>query len=444
MRKIICLTIAIALVLGSFSFIFASATSWDTTDQSNLQSIKNTLTNTTGSTIYYMISQINAAMRFSNKTLANWLSDIYNSLNNNLLINDSDVGRQSVTYWVREAVLDLDTLVGTGSGTLIYNVTQLLTNSNTIKQGVQSISNTISTISQSITQIETDVAGILITANQTLPGIYAYAGNIDVSTDAINTTTATYLPLLDPLRQALTNYKSGDAWNDVTATSVRSFAHRQLITNLATGEYDWMNINQNGTTGSSTRKWGLGTPLGNIALMLDHLNRNFVYGYSAENANFNSQQSATSWLTLNASNFTPVSAIDGIYKWFSNLQTPIARLAYVHASDEEIEARELAADNQAEVVDDFIDPNGAGSVSASSFGSVSDLSSGMTSNLSTDASPTGILDIFNSSHGSWFSQETKNQLDTTANTRKGSETATPLLDQQIEEIYSLIGADNHD
>lgn len=152
-------------------------------------------------------------------------------------------------------------------------------------------------------------------------------------------------------------------------------------------------------------------------------------------------QNVINWGNLQTSTFTPVSLGDGLYKYLSSIQAPVARLSYVLASDADIEAREAATLNQEAVVDNFIDSTGDGATSPSDIGSVSDLSSGYKQNFGSDASPSGIFDIFNSDHATWFSQETKNQLDTTTPTRmsKGSESETPLLDKQIEDIYNALG-----
>lgn len=169
------------------------------------------------------------------------------------------------------------------------------------------------------------------------------------------------------------------------------------------------------------------------------LARNYAFDFNHRDAGYNNLQSLVSFADPDSTvTFIPTSGIDGLYKYLNAINTPIARLGYVLASDSRIEAQEAAAANEQAVVDNFIDSSGDGAVPTSSFSDVSGLSSGVTSNLSTDASPAQIWDIFNSDHGSWFSQETVNQLDTTTRAR-GSEFETPLLDQQMEEIYKSLG-----
>lgn len=438
MKRIISFTIVLALVLGSFSFVFASATSWDTADAANLQSIKNTLTNTTGSTIYYMISQINGAMRFSNKTLANWLSDIYNQLNNLFQIDDSDVGRRSITYWVREAVLDLDSLVGTGSGTLLYNVSQILSNTNTIKTATQSISNTVTTIGSSVTQIETDVAGILINTNTYLPKIYEDAHK--TSGDTLGTVSfyGTYSNGSNPWSF---NYKStdhliGQGFSELLKNDSRFYGAEHNTSGTALGSVTGYS-SYNGDTYTYTYY--------STDHLLSGLYSNLSQSFSRLLSGYASTQTAKNWLNLNDSTFTAVSATDGIYKWLQRIQTPIARLSYVHASDEEIEARELAADNQEAVVDNFINPTGSGSVSTTDIGSLSSAADSYKTNASTGASATGVWAVFDQSNYSWFSQTTANNLDTSNNNRKGSDVYdTPLLDSYYSYMTDYLKENSDD
>ena len=105
-------------------------------------------------------------------------------------------------------------------------------------------------------------------AGQSVSTIYDFMGEIASNSYNIYTqeasTTNSILNLQSYLNKAIGNWKNGDNWSDVTASSVREFAHRQLISNLATGEYSWRNVLSSGNVNDSTRKWGLGTPLGTI------------------------------------------------------------------------------------------------------------------------------------------------------------------------------------
>lgn len=235
---------------------------------------------------------------------------------------------------------------------------------------------------------------------------------------------------------------------DIQGYNYQSAERLLDIKNIIQGTRNYSNVlfnspGQNGTVNSQRldmSSWNMGD---RIFTYLSNLSNSTMSIYSLEYAQrvngYNMQQSLVSFADPDSTvTFTPLSATDGIYKYLNAINTPLARLGYVLASDSRIEAQEAAAANEQAVVDNFIDSTGDGSVPTSSFSDVSGLSSGVTSNLSTDASPAQIWDIFNSDHGSWFSQETANQLDTTTRTR-GSEFETPLLDQQMEEIYKSLG-----
>ena len=107
MKRYICLIISLCLVLGSFSFVFASATSWDTSDQANLQSIKNALTTGTSS-VYGFLSSIKAALTYQNISVAQIEQNIYNALNS----NGGSGTSHSAAYWLANINENLTTLMG--------------------------------------------------------------------------------------------------------------------------------------------------------------------------------------------------------------------------------------------------------------------------------------------------------------------------------------------
>lgn len=276
--------------------------------------------------------------------------------------------------------------------------------------------------------------------------IVTLMGWLDPSTGG--STTA----LLNQILNALVYTSAGGAvtsWLvDIQGYNYQSAEHLLNIKNILQGTRNYSNVlfnspGQNGTVNSQRldmSSWNMGD---RIFTYLSNLSNSTMSIYSLEYAQrvngYNTQQSLVSFADPDSTvTFTPLSATDGVYKYLNAINTPLARLGYVLASDSRIEAQEAAAANEQAVVDNFIDSTGDGSVHTSSFSDVSGLSSGVSSNLSTDASPAQIWDIFNSDHGSWFSQETANQLDTTTRMR-GSEFETPLLDQQMEEIYKSLG-----
>lgn len=156
----------------------------------------------------------------------------------------------------------------------------------------------------------------------------------------------------------------------------------------------------------------------------------------------------TSWTDLSNVTWQPYSLGNGLIRMLQYIQTPVARLSYVLASDERIAAQEAAAANEEAVVDNFIESTGNGSASTSDFTSISSASDGFKNNFNSGASAGGIWDVFNSDHGNWFSQSIADSLDTSGSgnrlLKSGPSFETPLLDQQIEDIYKSLGVMSND
>lgn len=398
MKRIICLITALCLVFGSFSFVFA--VDWSTTDSSNLASIKNAVNS--GGGLYNLISTISGRLVFNNVSIAQMVQNIYNALYS----SSGGTGR-SVAWWLSTLNENLVTLMG-----------WIDPNS-----------------SQSMTGILNQILNALI---------YSDAGGMIHSwLEAIEGYNYQTAERILSLNKALINYKNGSqSWTSADRTTS---AHYQLIGD--NGLYGVYVVSANGQKALQNKAWYNGTPLGNLAVLLQNISNNQAFAYEYEYAyglsGYNVQQSGLSWIDIEQSvTFTPTSATNGIYSWLKNIQAPVARLSYVLASDQRIEAQELAADNEQAVVDNFIDPSGSGSASVSDFGSISDLSSGYQNNFGSSASVTGIFNIFDSNNFGWFSQETANQLDTSSNNSRAkyeSEFDTPLLDQRINDIYDALG-----
>lgn len=369
MKRYICLIISLCLVLGSFSFVFASATSWDTSDQTNLSNAASRLYYNGYSAAYYLKQIADRVAVLSTissdiSTIKGYLYDDYHSIG---------YWTSSIASWMQP----------------IYN----------------SIINSVS---------DTDIEPII-------------SGLNEVVTSGGSTS---YTPFLKYNNKSAANYLY-DFNNYFLTSTGRTFS-------------GWVSFNSDtsaglysGIIGVSPFSTALITALGYIN---NNTTRGFNFLYSRGINGYNGQQTATNWGNLGTSTFTPVSSTDGIYKWLSAIQTPVARLSYVLASDQRIDAQEAAALAEQEVVDNFIDPAGDSSATASDFGSISDLSYGYQQNFGSTASVSGIFDIFDSNNFGWFSSETYNQLDTTV-AQRGSSFETPLLDQQLDDISRALGVD---
>lgn len=299
--------------------------------------------------------------------------------------------------------------------------------------------------------------------NNSLPGIYSYINGYFGNFNTQLTNQTNYLSKLDiALDRQAGSYTEN--WPRLYAYQV---GHYRLFRDWDTstsdsdirGDYYFGQIKNNGTYDYQNRRyyWQDGTPLGNIALMLQQLNNNigdsYSYRWIADLKHYN--DNLTTWDsqgdTLQQVAFTPESAIQGLYRYLAFTQRDVARLTYVLASDEEITAREKARDNQNAVLDNFIDDTGDGSISTNDFGSVADASKDIKNNLNTGVSANGIFDVFTGDHTSaWFSQTTAHELDRTqanrsllkANGLGVSEYDTPLLDEKMVELLSIFGGDD--
>lgn len=247
------------------------------------------------------------------------------------------------------------------------------------------------------------------------------------------------------------------SWN---ASNNRKYASRNFIGSSMdnNGSTTYYLLDSNGSLRNRNFSWDQGSPLGNIAATMQYIISNQADAYVYSNAGYANTQTAINWGSLGNSNFTGISTADTTFKWLSAIQAPVARLAYVLANDDQIEAREAAAANEAAVVDNFIDSSGSGSASASDISSIASASDGFKDNISTDASASGIWNIFNSSNGNWFSQEIASSLDTSSGSNRSVKYSAPLmtsgsaikarnynydyetpaLDKQVNEIMSLI------
>lgn len=137
-----------------------------------------------------------------------------------------------------------------------------------------------------------------------------------------------------------------------------------------------------------------------------------------------------------------MNAIQDAMSNMQDIADNIELLTSVYASEQEIEAREFAADNQQAIVDGFIDPDGDASASVNDYGTIKNASSDFKDAFNTGTSADGIWSVFDNSRYNWFTQNTKNQLDTTPQTRANNDYPTPLLDSYMHDLLSIIGVNN--
>lgn len=270
-----------------------------------------------------------------------------------------------------------------------------------------------------------------------------------VATNTLNTVTN-----LDDLEKSLTNYFRDAASVNVANRKLNS--HLSLVnSSISYALYERMTQDPYGSYTDQVRySWLDGSPLGNIAFILQHLHNqlipaiydtNMIWFTGANNSTVLSVWDSQGDV-IDQEFWSPTSGLNGLYKYLAYMQRDIARLTYAYASDEELEAREFARANQVSVFDNFIDPSSSAAAMPSDFDNLADISSGIQSGLRTGRPATGIFDVFTGDHSDqWFSQDTANQLMGIRSTRDEKSSTynynTPLLDKQMEELLSLFGGD---
>lgn len=361
MKKVICLTIVLCLVLGSFSFSFA--VDWSTSDQSNLSNaasrlltISNTLSN-----IYTRLGTIQGYLFDDNHSLAYWASAI-SSWMSPMYARLGDILQQNIDLTYITGMLgSVDT-----SGSTIIRTPYLFYNGKSNANWLSDLY-TLDSVSGSV--------------SSTI-GIWYYSGLGQLS---------------------FLNWTPPNNWRQTLISLIQTFDNNQAI------------------------------------FMSDM--------YNGGISNYNSQQSLVSFADPDSTvTFTPLSATDGLYKYLNAINTPLARLGYVLASDSRIEAQQAAAANEQEVVDSFIDSNGSGAASTSDFSDMAGLSSGYSSNFNTGQSASGLFTVFGSDKWTYLSQDTMDSFDTTGNgnsrSKSNTEYDTPYLDRYYEEVLSLMGLED--
>lgn len=356
MKRIICLTIALCLVLGSFSFSFAAVS------DAQAQTIVSNL-----STIITHLSTISSRLN----TIQGYLYD----------------SGHSIAYWVAA----IDTWMQP-----IYNSLSSAFNVDVIADLLSSVDNS---------------------SGSTVRTPYLFYNGKSAANWLSNLYT-------------LDNRNGAEGYGGIPTIYIPS----------ANGSYTSWQPNL------STTNWR-----NSLFTVFKGINDNIALSYSYEfqhrDNGYNTLQSLVSFADPDSTvTFTPISATDGLYKYLNAINTPVARLAYVLASDSRIEAQQAAAANEQEVVDSFIDSSGSGAASTSDFSDMAGLSSGYSSNFNTGQSASGLFTVFGSDKWTYLTQETMDSFDTTGSgnrrSKNNTEYDTPYLDRYYEEVLSLMGLEN--
>lgn len=140
-------------------------------------------------------------------------------------------------------------------------------------------------------------------------------------------------------------------------------------------------------------------------------------------------------LSLNDYTFNPTSLTLGLYTYLKWIQEPVARLAFVHADDNDIAAKRGTASNEQTITNNFLSTSGTAAATASDYAAVASSIGSVKTSLSTGVSSSGVFDVFSRNY-EWFSQTTLDNLDTVPDTRKRSN--NEYLDNYYRELNDLI------
>lgn len=298
-----------------------------------------------------------------------------------------------------------------GLTSLVNSVgTTLGSNISTISSRVNTTNTRLSTTNSTLSDILTAIESQTFTVPQEL---------ID-DVDSINTTTST-----DSSRWV---------WNSTFNTSSTLPRYRQ---------------NGEGGTGSDLTLNPTSRSLPNqIWFWLSTMNTSMVYAFRDLTSGVGTVNSQT-YLDkdLNPISMGRTSFWRDFRNIGGNINDIVARLGFVLASDDEIEARQAASANTAAVVDEFIKPTGSAHASVSDFGSVADLAAAGSDNLSSGVAPSVLLDQLGGDGDGWgwFSQQIQNELSAPSgrsdlrSDSKSSGSDTPYLDAYYADLQEKIG-----
>lgn len=268
----------------------------------------------------------------------------------------------------------------------------------------------------------------------------------------------------DDLKKALTNYYYSYGAGQISASEIARNGHAGLLSyDSSTGKYKLTYsapiIGYNGNQTSVVTSWAYGSPLGNVAWMLKNYMQSFVNesGYINRVGLTHYGDTLTTWESqfnstlgqniLTQVEFTPESAIQGLYRYLAYIQKDTAKLQHVLASDDDISLRQTTLEDVHALTTNIYGNNSDNSPSTQNWFDIGDVGTGIKENMNTGASATGIFNLFTGNHTSaWFSQETANELNNTGSGSRSLKASapqpvyeTPLLDKQVNEIMSIFG-----
>lgn len=306
-------------------------------------------------------------------------------------------------------------------------------------EGGQTLHQGLSYLWLNLDNIETNLNSYLPTMESylsNLPTISSRVNTTNTRLNTINTTLGTTNTTLSNIYSGLVNPNSSSGWS--------TYLTNNPIFNLKR----YRQVSNGGTTADIDRTITDWNPINQIWFWLYSLNDSSVLAFrDLTSGIFASPANPPQWLDkdLNATVLPRTSLWYDIRTLGVNLNNIVARLGYVLASDEDIEARTAAQAQQSAAVDDFIDSSGSASVSLSDLGDIADMSSGLKDYFDVDVSPGLVFDSIGGNNGSvwhWFSAETRQSLSVNQGvySYKGSQdsSSTPMLDAYYSDLEKIL------
>lgn len=272
------------------------------------------------------------------------------------------------------------------------------------------------------------------------------AWNIDTDWNSefaqLNTLPSVASYLSDINNVLINKFYNVSANTGISNSDAMKFAHRLFLhkstnnNNLWSGMYGIDYVQNNGVNGLDNIFWQYGSPLGNIALLLQYLNqsvtRSYQYRWSADLNGYNatlgiwdSQQDS-----LTQETWVPQSAINGLYKYLAYLQRDVARMTFVLSSPEEQAAMENANESGVSAMygDLYDDSNGGVTLSDMSDTFNTGKVAKQTFNSGVSFSTNGLFSFTDDEGWGFWSQAVMNDMDNVPQTRD-----TSMLKSSIKE-----------
>lgn len=480
MKRILCILIALTLVLGSFLPVFAAS-------ESIVTSFANPSLSNQVSAYQVMMTLVNFVTSFSTDW-GNWTNLLGDGNSPGTYYSFQDLAQEVHGLWYWLTPRNPDNISATGLGLWDY-----------------------------IWYIAQEVSSMW-------GGWDSYFSNLTALPITNN--------LLTNLQYGLSNINPEGI--SYTIGELRRNAHRALVSIDTTYSIDFFN-KSTGNISSNTYNWNGGSPLGNIALILQKLNQNTVNIAETFLKNYNDTLTTWEHSTNTQTSFTPTSLANGLYRYLAYIQsdssalyynflngfnstfyltdkstgnaslsytpisfsnmisiiirriqadiansyyrqhnvtgssyiggftienpslqtqylnylstdhlltligsrliTPLNKLTFVHADDNDIAAKRGTQANEQTITNNFLSTSGSAAASASDYAAVASSIGSVKTSLNTGVSSTGVFDVFSRNY-EWFSQTTLDNLDTVSDTRKRSN--NEYLDNYYRELNDII------